>query len=140
MAKVRHAPLPVLPEAGFGMVSVLVAMVLLAVAVVALSSSSTFLVSLQSDASGRSIATSLGIGYMEEVRRRPLESLASETAVRVNASGALDEGGAFVRSLTIEADPSLAEVLRAEVEIEYPAGLGRRGTVRLETLIHRGGV
>ncbi len=140
MAKVRHAPLPVLPEAGFGMVSVLVAMVLLAVAVVALSSSSTFLVSLQSDASGRSIATSLGIGYMEEVRRRPLESLASETAVRVNASGALDEGGAFVRSLTIEADPSLAEVLRAKVEIVYPAGLGRRGTVRLETLIHRGGV
>lgn len=140
MAKVSHAPLPVLPEAGFGMVSVLVAMVLLAVAVVALSSSSTFLVSLQSDASGRSIATSLGIGYMEEVRRRPLESLASETAVRVNASGALDEGGAFVRSLTIEADPSLAEVLRAEVEIVYPAGLGRRGTVRLETLIHRGGV
>jgi len=140
MAKVRRAELPVLPEAGFGMVSVLVAMVLLAVAVVALSSSSTFLVSLQSDASGRSIATSLGIGYMEEVRRRPLESLASETAVRVNASGALDEGGAFVRSLTIEADPSLAEVLRATVEIVYPAGLGRRGTVRLETLIHRGGV
>jgi Tfp pilus assembly protein PilV len=140
MAKVRRAELPVLPEAGFGMVSVLVAMVLLAVAVVALSSSSTFLVSLQSDASGRSIATSLGIGYMEEVRRRPLESLASETAVRVTASGALDEGGAFVRSLTIEADPSLAEVLRATVEIVYPAGLGRRGTVRLETLIHRGGV
>jgi Tfp pilus assembly protein PilV len=138
MAKVRRALVPVIPEAGFGMISVLVAMVLLAVAVVALSSSSAFLVSLQSDASGRSIATSLGVGYMEEVRRRPPESLASETAVRVNASGVLDEGGAFVRTLTIEAEPSLADVLRATVEVAYPAGLGRRGTVRLETLIQRG--
>ena len=139
MAQVRRALLPDMADAGFGMVSVLVAMVLLAVAVIALSSSSTFLVSLQSDASGRSIATSLGIGYMEEVRRRPPESLASETSVRVNASGALDEGGAFERRVTIEPDPSLAEVLRATVEIAYPAGLGRRGTVRLETLIQRGG-
>ena len=138
MAKVRRALLPVLPEGGFGMVSVLVAMVLLAVAAVALSSSSTFLVSLQSDATGRSIATSLGVGYMEEVQRRPVESLASETPARVNASGFLDEGGAFVRSLTIEPDASLAGVLRATVEVAYPAGLGRRGTVKLETLIHRG--
>lgn len=140
MAKVRRAPLRLVSEAGFGMVSVLVAMVLLAVAVIALSSSSAFLVSLQSDASGRSIATSLGVGYMEEVRRRPPEALASESAVRVNATGVLDQGGAFVRSLTIEAEPSLAETLRATVEIVYPAGLGRRGTVTLETLIHRGGV
>jgi Tfp pilus assembly protein PilV len=138
MAKVKRALPPVIPEAGFGMVSVLVAMVLLAIAVVALSSSSAFLVSLQSDASGRSIATSLSVGYMEEVRRRPPESLATETPVRVDASGAPDEGGAFVRSLTIEADASLAAVLRATVEVGYPAGLGRQGTVRLETLIHRG--
>ncbi|MGD8700717.1 MAG: hypothetical protein PVJ43_15580 [Gemmatimonadales bacterium] len=138
MAKMRRAVLPVISEEGFGMISVLVAMVLLAVAVVALSSSSAFLVSLQSDASGRSIATSLGVGYMEEVRRRPVESLASENPVRVDVSGVVDEGGAFVRELTIETDPVVAGVLRATVEIGYPAGLGRRGTVRLETLIHRG--
>ncbi len=138
MAKVRRALLPVILEEGFGMISVLVAMVLLAVAVVALSSSSAFLVSLQSDATGKSVATSLGVGYMEEVRRRPLESLASENPVRVDASGDLDEGGAFERRLTIEDDPSLDAVLRATVEVGYPAGLGRRGTVRLETLIHRG--
>jgi hypothetical protein len=118
------------------MVSVLVAMVLLAVAVVALSSSSAFLVSLQTDASGRSIATALGVTYMEEVRRRPPESLASESAVRVDAAGELDEGGAFLRGLTIEADPSVAGVLRVTVAVDYPAGLGRRGTVRMETLIN----
>ncbi|MGD8867179.1 MAG: hypothetical protein PVI01_06105 [Gemmatimonadales bacterium] len=136
MAKVRRAATPASDEAGFGMVSVLVAMVLLAVAVVALSSSSAFLVSLQTDASGRSIATALGVTYMEEVRRRPPESLASESAVRVDAAGELDEGGAFLRGLTIEADPSVAGVLRVTVAVDYPAGLGRRGTVRMETLIN----
>lgn len=136
MAKVRRVPAAAGPEAGFGMVSVLVAMVLLAVAVVALSSSSAFLVSLQTDASGRSIATALGVTYMEEVRRRPPESLTSESAAWVNAAGELDERGAFLRGLNIEADPSVDGVLRVTVEVDYPAGLGRRGTVRMETLIN----
>jgi hypothetical protein len=121
------------------MVSVLVAMVLLAVAVVALSSSSAFLVSLQTDASGRAIATSLGVAYMEEVRRRPSGSLASESPVRVNSEGVADEGGAFVRGLTIENDPSASNVARAIVEIGYPAGIGRRGTISFQTVIYLGG-
>jgi Tfp pilus assembly protein FimT len=126
-------------EEGFGMVSVLVAMVLLAVAVVALSSSSAFLVSLQTDASGRAIATSLGVAYMEEVRRRPPGSLASESPVRVNSEGVADEGGAFVRGLTIETDPIAPNVVRATVEVVYPAGIGRTGTISFQTVIHRGG-
>lgn len=135
MEKVKRALRPVVPAAGFGMVSVLVAMVLLAVAVVALSSSSAFLVTLQTDASGRSVATALGVAYMEEVQRRPHESLASENLVRVNTAGAVDEGGAFLRSLTVEADPSVADLLKITVEVEYPSGLGRRGRVRMETLL-----
>jgi Tfp pilus assembly protein PilV len=126
-------------EAGFGMVSVLVAMVLLAVAVVALSSSSAFLVSLQTDASGRAIATSLGVAYMEEVRRRPPGSLASESPVTVNSEGLTDDGGAFVRGLTIENDLVAPNVVRATVEVAYPAGIGRRGTISFQTVIYLGG-
>jgi Tfp pilus assembly protein PilV len=120
------------------MVSVLVAMVLLAVGVVALSSSSAFLVSLQTDASVRSTATSVAIAYMEEVKRRPARALASEGPVRVNEVGQQDAQGSFVRTLTISDDPSTPDVVKAAVEVQYPAGFGRTGSVELITIIYRG--
>lgn len=122
-------------EAGFGMVSVLVAMVLLAVAVVSLSSSSAFLVSLQTDASGRSTATAVGVAYMEEVRRRPAGTLNSEQPTRVNELGLPDENGSYVRTLTIE--PQAGGILKANVEVRYPGGLGRSGAIRLDTFVSR---
>lgn len=122
-------------EAGFGMVSVLVAMVLLAVAVVSLSSSSAFLVSLQTDAAGRTTATAVGVAYMEEVRRRPVGTLSSEGPTRVNGLGLPDQDGSYVRTLTIEAQAG--DILKANVEVRYPGGLGRSGAVRLDTFISR---
>lgn len=125
-------------ERGFGMASVLVAMVLLAVGVVALSSSSAFLVSLQTDASVRSTAAAIGVAYMEEVKQRPPWSLASESPTLVNEIGDADSAGVFTRTLTVSDDPSSPDVARAKVDVEYPAGLGRTRTITLETLIYRG--
>ncbi len=125
-------------ERGFGLVSVLVAMVLLAVGVVALSSSSAFLVSLQTDASARSTASAIGVAYMEEVKQRPPTTLASESPTSVNELGDADSTGVFLRTLTVVDDPSSPEVARATVDVEYPAGLGRKRTISLVTLIYRG--
>ncbi len=125
-------------ERGFGMVSVLVAMVLLAVGVVALSSSSAFLVSLQTDASARSTASAIGVAYMEEVKQRPASSLASESPTAVNEIGEADSLGVFIRTLTVSDDPSSPDVARTTVDVEYPAGLGRTRTISLVTLIYRG--
>ncbi len=124
---------------GFGLVSVLVAMVLIAVAAVALSSSSAFMASLQTDASERATAAAIAIGYMEDVKMRDPSRLTSEEPVRVNGTGAADAGGAFVRSLTVVREESVPDALRATVEVEYPAGFGRRRTVELVTVIDRGG-
>jgi Tfp pilus assembly protein PilV len=121
------------------MVSVLVAMVLIAVAAVALSSSSAFMASLQTDASVRANAASIAIGYMEGVKMRRPADLASEEPVRVNETGVPDEGGAFVRSLTVVREESVPDALRATVEVRYPAGFGRTRTVELVTVIDRGG-
>ncbi len=123
---------------GFGLVSVLVAMVLLAVGVVALSSSSAFLISMQSDTSIRSTATSLAIAYMEEVKRRPVSTLASESATTIDEIGLDNPDGHFVRTLTVSEDASAPDVVKAMVEVEYPAGLGRTGRVEMVTIIYRG--
>ena len=124
---------------GFGMVSVLVAMVLIAVAAVALSSSSAFMASLQTDASVRATAAAIAIAHMESVKMRRPAELASEDPVRVNETGVADAGGAFVRSLTVEREESVPDALRVTVEVGYPAGFGRTRTVELVTVIDRGG-
>ncbi len=138
MGQMKRAPVLTRDVQGFGLVSVLVAMVLLAVGVVALSSSSAFLVSLQTDASARSTAAAIGVSYMEEVKQRPPGTLASESPMSVNELGDADATGVFVRTLTVVDDPSSPEVARATVDVKYPAGMGRMRTISLVTLIYRG--
>ncbi len=125
-------------EAGFGLVSLLVAMVLLAVGVVALSTSSAFLVSLQTDAAVRSTATSIAVTYMEEVKRRPPGALASEGPTAVDETGQPDPAGRFVRTLTIQDDPATPDVVQATVQVRYPTGFGGSGRVELITVIYTG--
>jgi hypothetical protein len=43
-----------------------------------------------------------------------------------------------VRSLTVTEDPSAPDVVKATVDVEYPAGLGRTGRVEMVTVIYRG--
>jgi Tfp pilus assembly protein PilV len=126
------------PDHGFGMVSVLVAIVLLAIGVVAISASSAYMVSLQTDAAERARATSIAVAYMEEVKMRVPQTLASEDTVAVSETGAAAAGGAFLRTLTVIPEPSVPDALRATVSVQYPSGFGRTGTVRMVTVIYSG--
>lgn len=125
-------------ERGFGMVSVLVAIVLLAIGVVAISASSAYMVSLQTDASERARATAIAVAYMEEVKMRVPQTLASEDTVAVSETGAVDADGAFRRALTVIPEPSVPDALRATVSVEYPSGFGRTGSVSMVTVIYSG--
>lgn len=125
-------------EAGFGMISLLVAVVLLAIAVTALSSSSAFLASVQTDASERSTAAAIAVAHMEEIKTRPSIALVSEGPVRVDATGAENEAGAFVRTLTVGPEPGVPNAVRATVRVRYPAGFGRTRTIELVTVIYKG--
>ncbi len=125
-------------ESGIGMVSVLVAIVLLAIGVIAVSASSTFMVSLQTDAAERSRATAIAVAYMEGVKMRPPATLASEDTVRVSETGAPDENGPITRTVTVVPEPSVPDALRATVEVRYPSGLGRTRAVRMVTVIYAG--
>lgn len=123
---------------GFAMVSVLVAIVLLAIGLVALSTSSAFMVSLQTDASERSTAAAIALSHMELVSMRDPGQLASEEPVRVNETGAESASGSYVRTLSVAPDPNIPDVVRVAVQVEYPSGFGRTRTVEMVTLVYRG--
>ena len=89
------------PEAGFGIISLLVAIVLLSVGVLSISQVLTQSVVMQTIIAMRTTALDVARAYMEEVKSRDPLTLASEAAVRVNDRGEVDESGAFTRELTV---------------------------------------
>lgn len=125
-------------EDGFGLMSTLVAMVLLAVAVTALSSSAMMTVAVRTDTSVRATATAIGASYLEEVKARPPATLASETAVKVNDLGMTDPNGRFERTLEVTPEAGLPYTKRLAVSVVYPSGRGRTGALRLETVYYEG--
>jgi Tfp pilus assembly protein PilV len=129
---------PIVSEGGFGMVSVLVAVVLLSAGVVVLSSSSLFLTSLQTDSQVRSTASSIALAYMEEVKTRERSELASEETVRVNRWGEPQDDGPFVRKLYVETDDTVTDAVEVRVVVRYQSGMGRPRSVEIVTVIYVG--
>lgn len=89
------------PAAGFGLISVLVAIVLLSVGVLSISQVLTQSVSMQTIMSIRTTALDLARAYMEDVKSRDPLTLMSEAAVRVNERGEPDSNGVFTRELVV---------------------------------------
>ncbi|NIN72135.1 MAG: hypothetical protein GTO46_09500 [Gemmatimonadetes bacterium] len=125
-------------EGGYGMVSVLVAIVLLSAGVVVLSTSSVFLTSLRNEAAVRSVAASLALGYMEDIKTRDRAALASEDPAKINEKGELDEGGGFLRVVDVAPDASVVDAVRVKVKVGYPGPLGRTRAVEVVTIIYVG--
>ncbi len=125
-------------ERGFGLVSTIVAMVLLGIAVTALSSSGMMALAAHTDSSVRSTATAIAASYLEEVKARRPQTLASESAIKVDADGMDNQSGNFIRSMEVAPEPELPYTKRVTVKVEYPNGLGRMGTIKLVTVIYEG--
>ncbi len=125
-------------EGGFGLVSTIVAMVLLGIAVTALSSSGMMALAVQTDSATRSAATAIASSYLEEVKARNPKTLASEAAAKVNDDGVADANGAYLRGLDVASEQDLPYTRRISVRVTYPNGLGRMGTVELVTVIYEG--
>ncbi len=89
------------PEAGFGMISLMVALVLLSVGVLSISQVLTQSVVMHTIIALRITALDVARSYMEEVKSRDPLTLASEAAVQVNDRGELDESGAFTREVQV---------------------------------------
>lgn len=89
------------PDAGYSLISVLVAIILLVVGVISLSNVMTQSVSMQTVQSTRTTGLYVAQTYMEELKSREPSTLASETVVQVDEEGEPDVSGVFTREVII---------------------------------------
>jgi Tfp pilus assembly protein PilV len=119
-------------EAGFTLVSVMIAVILLALGLIALAKAEGVLARAETDTANRSSALAIAQGYTEVVRSRDPAVLVSESAVQVNANGQPAAGGLYSRSTTVTADA--ANLLRVTVTVSYPRAAS---PLRIVTLIYK---
>ena len=132
MRQRTHEPTVRRPDAGYSLISVLTAIILLSIGVTSVSQVLTQSVTMHTIVAMRTTALDVARSYMEEVKGRDPLTLASESEVRVNDRGEADSNGSFTRELTIEAVDS--HLVEATVIITLP----QSNPVTLVTWIYDG--
>lgn len=122
------------PRAGFSLVAVMVAIVLLGTGAMAIAAANASTVRAQGRASTRTVALATARAYVEELRARDPWGLASESAVRIDESGRPDNAGAFRRHTVVT--QVRTNLVRVDVVVDGPR-LAQPVTVA--THIYRGG-
>ncbi len=119
-------------DAGMGLISVMVAIVLLSIGVLSVSQVLTQSVTMQTIVAMRTTGLDIARSYMEEVKGRDPHTLLSESAVQVNDQGEVDSNGFYTREITVTSvDLHLDEVV---VIVTLP----RSNPIRLLTWIYDG--
>ena len=89
-------------ESGFSLISVLVAISMFSVGVLALSRTGAEVIRVQSQASARSTAVGIARAHMEALRAQDPQDITSQAAVTVNREGRPDTGGQFIRTVNVQ--------------------------------------
>jgi type IV pilus assembly protein PilV len=105
-------------ERGFTLISVLIALVLLSVGMIALSRTGATVVKAHSSAASRTTALAIARGHMEVLRSQDPRKLESESPVRVDDTGAVDTKGAYTRTVTVTGIEH--NLVRVELVVEFP--------------------
>jgi type IV pilus assembly protein PilV len=117
---------------GFTLISVLLAVTMLTIGLVALARTQALLTSAESGVSSRAVALSVASAYVEQLRGRDPWTLVSEAPVAVDAEGQPAAAGAYRRSTIVTLDQD--NLLRLRVLVAYPRG---PTPIELTTLIYR---
>jgi type IV pilus assembly protein PilV len=118
---------------GFTLISVLIAIVMLSVGLVALSRSQTVMMSIQNRLANGTTALGIARTYLEQVRGRDPWTLATEAATTVDELGLPSPNGQYTRAMTVTLDAN--NLVRATISVTYPK---QPAPVQLVTLIYRG--
>lgn len=124
-------------ERGFSILTVLIAIVLVSVAIVAVSGTTVYVLSLQTESTVRSTAAGIASAYMESVKTRRVATLVSEAETAVNELGDPEAGGHYVRSLSVGPGPVPRSKLLT-IWVLYPRGRAKMGQVELVTIVYEG--
>ena len=91
-------------ERGFTLISVLLAVSMLTIGLLALARTQAVLTSSESGVSNRAMALAIATDRLEQLRGSDPTTLASEPAATVDANGNLSATGAYQRSVTVTLD------------------------------------
>ena len=119
-------------DSGFTLVSVLVALGILSLGLLALARAQAVMVASQGNTANRTTALAIARDYAEVLRSRDPATLVSEAPVAVDSRGQPTAGGAYRRTTNVTI--LAANLLQVQVLVTYP----RSATpVDLITLIYR---
>jgi hypothetical protein len=119
-------------DAGFGMVGVIVAMMMLSVGILSMSGVLTQSVGMQTISAQRTSALTIAQTTMEVIRGMDPTTVVAQAAVAVNEDGIPDAAGVFTREVTI-GDPG-----RNLIEVTVIVTAPRSRPIRLVTWIYDG--
>jgi Tfp pilus assembly protein PilV len=117
---------------GFTLISVIIAVTLLSVGILALANSMYHVVRVTRIENQRTHALQIATLYMEEVRSRNPWTLASEGPTMVDSLGTANASGTFTRQMTVTSEN--AQLVRVVLTVT-PRGTTRH--IRLTTLIFK---
>lgn len=120
-------------RAGFTIISMIVAIVLLTVGLMSLAGANSQTLTLQTVAQNRTNAIAIARAYVEQVRTRDPWLIETESAVRLDGDGAVSASGAYRRTLTVT--ELRQNLIRIEVRVDFPRA---SKPVLLTTLMFRG--
>ena len=120
------------PRTGFTLVSMIVAIVLLTVGLMALAQANTNTIKTQNVAQNRTTALAIARAYLEDVRGRDPWSVQSEGTVTVDADG---EPGGTGFSRTLDVAVERQNLLSVELTVTYPRA---SAPVKVRTYLYRG--
>ena len=119
-------------ERGFTLISVLLAVSMLTIGLLALARTQALLTASENVVSNRAVALAIATDRLEQLRASDPATLASEPAATVDANGQPSGSGAYQRSVTVTLDQ--ANLLRLTVVVNYPR---MTSPVQLQALIYR---
>lgn len=120
-------------RAGFTLISVIIAMVLLSVGVLALAGATQVSMRVVNTENLRNASLQLARSYLEQVRGRDPDLIVTESATRIDETGATNPAGRFTRTLTVSAMTDTT-LIRVRVDV---ASLAGTRPVSMETLVFR---
>ena len=119
-------------EGGFTLISVLIAIVMLSVGLVALARSQALLMTTQNRLANSNTALAIARSYVEQVRGRDPWTLATEAPVAVDELGIAAANGTYRRSMDVTLDAT--NLARVIVTVTFQR---QTAPVQVITLIYR---
>jgi type IV pilus assembly protein PilV len=108
------------PRSGFTVISMLVAVILLAVGLMSLARASAQTITMQTLAQNRTNAIAISRAYLEQIRTRDPWTVQSEPARVVDAEGMPAANGFYRR--TVNVSVTRQNLLKVDVLVTYPRG------------------